>query len=704
MSDSGSSIAEQVEAIYRASRLDPDLTTILGTVDAPEDDDLAELIEADGRLRITLARPVDLRRYLDAVPSLKRREVALDAAIDVTLRARSGGSRPSSVAVQSLVGDYPELRDAIGDAALLADAVVSTTGVSRMVQATPNRDVPAEFGPLIKSGRPRYQLTKLLGSGSAGEVYQAIDRQLSEKDRPAYVAIKLLTGRERGKRARHLLIEEATKARRVVHDNVVRVLDRGVSDEDEDYIVYEHVEGGDLDDWFKRLDWRVPVDVAAKMVARIARGVQAAHSAGLVHCDLKPSNVLVTESGEPKVCDFGIAVRESDMRRAQAGAIKPIGNVAFISPEQYRAEEGSLSPPSDVYALAGILYYLLTHELPNGDSLSAVAKTHDPVSGRALAPNPQDARSDVDSDLAAICRRSMSLRPADRHASAATLAEDLEAWARREPIAWTRPTLWKVAKLAARRRPGVAIAWAFTAAAVIAGVGAAGYWASVATKSKKVAEVADKRMTSERDRIGTFIKTLRLLNKQGFGMDLVPTVVVLESLYGVSVLGTPENRTEAWAMRNDTIRSFINESIRTGHGSDIEVLMWQGVLGYWLLNANQLEEAERLLSDAAHKWSVRDTTGDPITKQVRLLSVSASVKKLAMLSKDRPLTAPEREGLAGFEAELKHEADVFSGHASYSPMRRQALSAIVELYGPAVLDKPAELKAAKSQLKKFDDL
>src|SRR5262249_8770250 len=155
-------------------------------------------------------------------------------------------------------------------------------------------------------GRSRYQLTKLLGSGSAGEVYQAIDRQLSERDRPAYVAIKLLTNRGRAEGDRQLLVEEAAKARRVLHDNVVRVLDRGVSEQDEDYIIYEHVEGGDLDAWFERNGFRATPAEAARMAAKIARGVQAAHSSGVVHCDLKPSNVLVTDAGEPKVCDFGI--------------------------------------------------------------------------------------------------------------------------------------------------------------------------------------------------------------------------------------------------------------------------------------------------------------------------------------------------------------------------------------------------------------
>lgn len=702
MADPKVSIAERVEALYRSASRDPELTTLLESIDAPADDDLAELIETDGRLRINLARSVDLRRYLDAVPDLARREVALDAAIDISLRARSGGSRTSADAVRSLVNEYPELKGAIGEAAILADAVVSTTGVTRMVRAAPDREVPADFGPLIKSGRSRYQFIKLLGSGSAGDVYQAIDRQLSEDDRPAYVAIKLLTGQERSRRARQLLIEEATKARRVLHDNVVRVLDRGVSEDDEDYIVYEHVEGGDLDDWFTRNGSFLPASTVARMVASIARGVQAAHSAGLVHCDLKPSNVLVTESGEPKVCDFGIAVRERDLRRAAAGSQKPVGNIAFISPEQYRAEDGCLSPPSDVYALGGILFYLLTHTLPNGSSIDEVARTHDPISGRAVPPNPRNVRQDLDPDLAAICMRAMSLKPADRHPSAATLAEDLEAWTRHEPIAWMRPSLWKSARLAARRKPALAIAWSLTVLAVLAGVGAGGYWASVATKSKKVADVAEKRVSGVQDKMLQAIQSVRALKGQALGMDLVPIVVGLESVYGVTVLGSADARARVWALRNDAVRDWIKNNQKIGHGSDFETLTWEIILGFWLMNANQFDEAERCLADAAQKWSVKDGSSDPLGKQAHLLATAARVRLLAARAKDQLLTQVEREPLAQFEAELQTEAEVFGANTSNSPMRRQALLALIDIYGPGLLDKPAELKAAHQRLTKFD--
>src|ERR1051326_4255243 len=395
---------------------------------AGDDDRLGELIEADGRARIAVERDVDLRRYLRAVPDLADRAVPLDAAIDVVLRGLSGSSRPSPEAVRLLQSRYPHLARSISDAAALAQAVWSTTGLRRRVRG-PKRQVPAEFGPRLPSGPSRYELRRHLGSGGVGDVYLAVDRQLSEAGHEALVAIKFIAGADRGPWARQQLIDEATKARRVDHPHVARVLDRGVSEGDEDYLVYQYVPGGDLGEWLeKRRVWPNPRE-AARLVAKIARGVHAAHVAGIVHCDLKPGNVLMSQAppgGEPLVADFGIAVRAGERVEEilGGGERRPVGNLAFISPEQFRMEAGSLSVPSDVYALGGLLYYLVTRRLPNGESVEEIAQNHGHVGGRPLPPALRARLSWLDQDLDAICRKAMAAAPADRYASAEAFADD----------------------------------------------------------------------------------------------------------------------------------------------------------------------------------------------------------------------------------------------------------------------------------------
>ncbi len=126
------------------------------------------------------------------------------------------------------------------------------------------RALPCDFGPATKDGRPRYELRELLGEGALGQVYLAVDRHLSEQDHPAFVSIKLLRGQERSVLERQQLVDEATKARRINHPNVARVLDRGVSARDEDFLLYEYVEGGDLARWARRRGGAVPIEEAAR--------------------------------------------------------------------------------------------------------------------------------------------------------------------------------------------------------------------------------------------------------------------------------------------------------------------------------------------------------------------------------------------------------------------------------------------------------
>jgi serine/threonine protein kinase len=474
---------------------------------ADDDDALSAFIEDDARNRLAAGQPVDLARYLEAVPGLAARPVPLDTAIEYCLKSAGSATdgRPSSDAVESLVRRYPALEGPIREAALLADAMADAAdGAAPMSRPAAAAPLPRGFGPPLPSGRPRYVLKELLGRGSHGTVYRAVDRQLSEANRPAMVAIKVLAD-EADAAARRRLVEEATKARRVDHPNVVRILDRGRTRHGEDFLVFEYVRGQSLADLLESRSGPLPPAEAARLLSRVARGVQAAHAAGLVHCDLKPANIIVMPDGTPKVADFGVAVRQDSPGAADddaaavrvpppagapaspRGTGRRIGNLAFISPEQYRCEPGALSPASDIYALGGILFYLLTRVLPNGETAEAVAAAHAAIGGRQEAPSPRRAAPGgrrrrarrIDADLDAICARAMAPVPHRRYGSAEALANDLEAWMRCEPIPWTRPGPWRRARLLVRRQPVAVAAMAGLvivafALGVIVGVRAAG--------------------------------------------------------------------------------------------------------------------------------------------------------------------------------------------------------------------------------------
>jgi hypothetical protein len=264
----------------------PDRTDFAGLIRSRghlTEDALAELIELDGRSRIALGERVELRRYFDAIPNLQDRVVALDAAIDMTLRSLAASSAAGTDFVQTLEQRYPQVAGAIREAAALSDALCSTSALAARLRPPHPLMLPAELGTVLADGRPRYLLTRCLGCGSQGQVYLADDRLLSEPDMAAQVAIKVLASSLEAPHSRGRLAEEATKARRINHPNVVRVLDRGVTPGNDEYIVYEYVPGGDLSSFLLKRGLPLETDLAIRLVAQVARGVHSAHAAGLVH-------------------------------------------------------------------------------------------------------------------------------------------------------------------------------------------------------------------------------------------------------------------------------------------------------------------------------------------------------------------------------------------------------------------------------------
>lgn len=680
----GTSMLRTVERQY-ATQGDLPFRRILDDFGVEDDDEsLAELIEADGRARLTLGKHVDLARYLEAVPGLEEREVPLDAAIDVTLRSLSAASRPTAEAVETLVANYPHLEDSIREAAALAEALWSTTGLRARLESPP-RTLPSDFGPRLPDGRRRYELRRLLGKGGWGEVYLAADRQLSDAGHEALVAIKVLSGRDRGPWARQRLIDEATKARRVVHRHVVRVLDRGVSDDDEDFIVYEHVEGGDLGEWLQ--DRRLTAREAALLMAKIARGVQAAHAAGLVHCDLKPGNVLMTREDEPRVADFGIAVRSGegiDAIREHADG-RPVGNIAFISPEQFRMEEGSLSAASDIYALGGMLYYLVSRRFPNGASLEEVARTHDPVEGRTAPPSLRGTARGVNADLDAICRRAMAVRPEDRYPSAAAFADDLEAWVRREPILWTKPGPGRMLWLTCRRHPAAAVGVLLAVGAVMTASASAYKWSRIAAQKAAEATLTLEQIETGRRHLLEYPRKVREWTRSGFTQDVTPISLALEWMGTSAVFGDPMDPQERWRSRIEVVELLLKNRAMAGLEKSVEALAWETNLGLWYLNAGRNDDAERILASNAAKWRAAVTDlRDPWIALVERLHAVAVVRRHMANAAKRALTDSELAELRAASDVLEPALEV-SRESDGGTAQQLFLVALLEANAPGML-------------------
>jgi len=227
----------------------------------------------------------------------------------------------------------------------------------------------------------RYQLEERLGSGGMSFVYRARDLMLERS-----VAIKILRENFSGDpEFRERFHQEAKAAANLTHPNIVTVHDFGL-DANRLFIVMEFVPGMHLKAILQRRG-RLPVQEAISLMVQACAGVGYAHRAGLVHCDIKPHNMLITPDKRLKVTDFGIARALASIQPEERSEIV-WGSPQYFAPEQ--AAGGPPSPSSDVYALGVILYELLTGRLPFfSDSPTELARMHrdeQPPSPREFTP------------------------------------------------------------------------------------------------------------------------------------------------------------------------------------------------------------------------------------------------------------------------------------------------------------------------------
>ena len=276
--------------------------------------------------------------------------------------------------------------------------------------------LPAKFGD--------YELREELGRGGMGVVYRAQQLSLGRE-----VAVKMiLRGQLASKADRERFEAEAQAAAKLDHPGIVPVYEVGEL-EGRPYFSMKNVRGTTL---AQRLaEGPLAPREAARMLARVARAIHFAHMRGVLHRDLKPSNILLDEQGEPHVTDFGLAKQITDAASmTKTGAV--LGTPAYMAPEQAAGQRGQVGPRSDVYSLGVILYHMLTGRPPFQaaspvDTVLMVLE-QDPVPPRMLNPK-------ADRDLEMICLRCLQ-KPTDlRYASAAALADDLEAYLNDESIA-----------------------------------------------------------------------------------------------------------------------------------------------------------------------------------------------------------------------------------------------------------------------------
>ena len=261
----------------------------------------------------------------------------------------------------------------------------------------------------------KYYVVHEVGRGSTGTVYLSHD--------PFYgrdVAIKLYhsTGTDdaESRNARRMFMGEAHMIGKLQHPNIVPIYDAG-EEEGRRYVVTEHIHGARTLSAYCRPGSLLPIDQVVQIVYKCAKALHYAHSRGVVHRDIKPSNILLTQDGDVRIVDFGIAlVSDSEISRLEGVA----GSPAYMSPEQVQGHE--LDARSDLYSLGAVMYEMLCGQRPFragglGKLLRQVVQS---------APEPlREVRAEIPEELEAIVSRALRKDPNDRFRNGTEFAAEL---------------------------------------------------------------------------------------------------------------------------------------------------------------------------------------------------------------------------------------------------------------------------------------
>ncbi len=259
----------------------------------------------------------------------------------------------------------------------------------------------------------RYKVIEKIGVGGMADVYRGYDELLGRT-----VAIKILHANfasDEGFVGRFK--REAQNAGRLSHPNIVNMYDVGY-DQGYHYIVMEYVEGQTLKEYIQERG-KLSVDEAVKFAVAIAEGLEHAHAMGIVHCDIKPHNMLITKSGRLKVTDFGIA-RAMNSQNTMMYTNSVMGSAHYLSPEQ--ASGKAIDGSTDIYSLGVVLYEMLTGRVPyEADTPIAVALKH--VKDKLIPPTRYNPS--IPPLLESVVMKALQKKPADRYRSVSEMIGDL---------------------------------------------------------------------------------------------------------------------------------------------------------------------------------------------------------------------------------------------------------------------------------------
>ena len=400
--------------------------------------------------------PVDAVEHSESQPRLGE-------VVTAFLEALGDGLVPDR---RALLAEHSDLSPELEEFFAAQDEVAFLTAPLRAVASAakfPSHDSELDSAPdprlIAVLGSRGYELLGAHARGGTAVVHKARHRRLNR-----LAAIKTIgVGRQVSPLDLERFRNEAETLGSLSHPNIVPVYE--VAEHDGRLFLFmPYLEGGSLAD--NIASYRDDPRKTAKLVATVARAIDHAHRHGILHRDMKPSNILLDRSGQPHVSDFGLALRlDMDSDLTVTGAI--VGTPSFMAPEQAQGRRSALTTSTDVHGLSAVLYTLLTGQPPfrgetTLDTIEMVRNTA-PTSPRMLNPR-------LDRDLDTICLKCLEKEPQARYGSALALADDLERWLAGEPIAARPISPMAVGWRWARRNPLVASLITSVAALFVAGI------------------------------------------------------------------------------------------------------------------------------------------------------------------------------------------------------------------------------------------
>ncbi|MFQ5500889.1 MAG: serine/threonine protein kinase [Phycisphaerae bacterium] len=289
---------------------------------------------------------------------------------------------------------------------------------------------------------PGYEIVKQIGRGGMGVVYKAIQQSTKRE-----VALKLLLeGPLASEQSRRRFEREIALAAQLRHPNIIPIYDSGSFD-GRMYYAMEYVRGAALNEYLKKNE----LDIAARLALfnEICKAIGHAHQRGIVHRDMKPSNIIVAVDGKPHILDFGLAKAATYADITTSVTAQIIGTPAYMSPEQAAGDPSGIDIRTDVYSLGVVLYEMLTGRMPYETSGSMGKVLENIASAEPDPPGRHDKK--IDGDLSAIVTKALEKNKDDRYQSLDTFGGDVSRYLAEEPISvkpasgayLLRKALWK---------------------------------------------------------------------------------------------------------------------------------------------------------------------------------------------------------------------------------------------------------------------